>query len=264
MVEIYVRICLNNIVRNNYGEWSEMLLIPAIDLRDGRCVRLVQGERSSEIVYSAEPVKMAKQWENKGASYLHVVDLDGAFTGTPQNLEIIQEIVQAIEIPVQLGGGIRSYDVVKKVLGLGVERVILGTAAILSNDLVSQCLEEFGERVAVGIDGRDGMVAIEGWESTVETTVYQLAQKIAALGIKRIVFTDTRRDGTLRGPNLEATKKMAEVSGLKVIASGGVSCLEDLHKLKELEPYGVEAVIMGKALYSGAVHLKEALEILED
>ncbi|MGI6588327.1 MAG: 1-(5-phosphoribosyl)-5-[(5-phosphoribosylamino)methylideneamino]imidazole-4-carboxamide isomerase [Peptococcia bacterium] len=241
-----------------------MLLIPAIDLRDGRCVRLVQGERSSEIVYSAEPVKMAKQWENKGASYLHVVDLDGAFTGTPQNLEIIQEIVQAIEIPVQLGGGIRSYDVVKKVLGLGVERVILGTAAILSNDLVSQCLEEFGERVAVGIDGRDGMVAIEGWESTVETTVYQLAQKIAALGIKRIVFTDTRRDGTLRGPNLEATKKMAEVSGLKVIASGGVSCLEDLHKLKELEPYGVEAVIMGKALYSGAVHLKEALEILED
>ncbi|MDD2211756.1 MAG: 1-(5-phosphoribosyl)-5-[(5-phosphoribosylamino)methylideneamino]imidazole-4-carboxamide isomerase [Clostridia bacterium] len=240
-----------------------MLVIPAIDLRDGRCVRLVQGERSSEIVYSAEPVKMAKEWEDKGASYLHLVDLDGAFTGTPQNLDIVQEIVQAIQIPVQLGGGIRSYDVVKEVLDLGVERVVLGTAAILSEQLLLQCLQDFGEQIAVGIDGRDGMVAIEGWESTVEITVYELSQKIAASGVKRIVFTDTRRDGTLRGPNIEATKKIAEVSGLKVIASGGVSCVEDLYKLKGLEEYGVDGVIMGKALYSGAVHLKEALEILE-
>lgn len=241
-----------------------MLVIPAIDLRDGRCVRLVQGDMSSEIVYSAEPVKMAKQWEDRGASYLHVVDLDGAFTGTPQNLEIIQEIVKTVKIPVQMGGGIRSYDVVKEVLSLGVDRVILGTAAILSHRLVSQCLQDFGEKVAVGIDGRDGMVAIEGWESTVEMTVYELAQKIADLGVKRIIFTDTRRDGTLRGPNLEATKKMAEISGLKVIASGGVSSVEDLYKLKELELCGVEGVIMGKALYSGAVHLKEALKILEE
>lgn len=241
-----------------------MQVIPALDLRDGRCVRLVQGERSSEIVYSAEPVKMAKQWEEKGASYLHIVDLDGAFTGTPQNLAIVQEIVQEIQIPVQLGGGIRSYETVKEILALGVDRVILGTAVIATNDLVSRCLEDFGEQIAVGIDGRDGLVAIEGWESTVETTVLQLAKEIAALGIERIIFTDTRRDGTLRGPNLAATKKIAEVSGLRVIASGGVSSLADLHKLKELESAGVEAVIMGKALYSGAVHLKEALQILED
>jgi len=241
-----------------------MLLIPALDLRDGLCVRLVQGDMSSEIVYSNEPVQMAKQWEEIGASYLHIVDLDGAFTGTPQNLDMVREIVKNVNIPVQMGGGIRTYEVVKEILSLGVDRVILGTAAILSKDLVSQCVQDFGDKVVVGIDGRDGMVAIEGWESTVEMTVFELAQRMANLGIKRIIFTDTRRDGTLRGPNIEATKKIAEVSGLKVIASGGVSCAEDLYKLKELEAYGVDGVIMGKALYSGAVHLKDALKILED
>lgn len=240
-----------------------MLLIPALDLRDGFCVRLVQGDMSSEIVYSDEPVEMAKQWEDMGASYLHIVDLDGAFTGTPQNLEIVKDIVKNINIPVQMGGGIRCYDAVKEVLNIGVDRVILGTAAIVSNELITKCLKDFGERIAVGIDGRDGMVAIEGWESTVEMTVFDLAQEIDKLGVKRIIFTDTRRDGTLRGPNIDATKKIAEVSGLKVIASGGVSSVEDLYKLKELEAYGVDGVIMGKALYSGAVHLKEALEILE-
>ena len=241
-----------------------MIVIPALDLRDGFCVRLVQGDMSTEIVYSDDPVQMAKQWEEMGASYLHIVDLDGAFTGTPQNLEIVRDIVKNLRIPVEMGGGIRSYETVKEVLDLGVDRVILGTAAILSGELVSQCVEDFGEKIAVGIDGRDEMVAIEGWEATVEMTVYDLAQRIANLGVKRIIFTDTRRDGTLRGPNLESTQKIAEISGLKVIASGGVSSAEDLYKLKELEAYGVDGVIMGKALYSGAVHLKQALEILEN
>ncbi len=241
-----------------------MEVIPAIDLRDGRCVRLVQGEKGSETVYSDEPVEMASRWEALGAPRLHVVDLDGAFTGSPQNLDVIQEIVQAVKIPVQLGGGIRSMDMVHKVLDLGIDRVILGTAAIFTPELVSKCSEEFGEHIIVGIDGRDGLVAIEGWESTVEMTVELLAQRIAKVGIKRVIFTDTRRDGTLRGPNLEATKKLAQSSGLKVIASGGVSNLEDLRAVKSLKPFGVEGIIMGKALYSGAISLKEALQVMED
>ncbi len=240
-----------------------MIVIPAIDLRDGRCVRLVQGEISSEIIYSDEPVEVAKMWEDIGAPRLHLVDLDGAFAGKPKNLGIVKEILGAVKIPVQMGGGIRSLDAVEKILNLGVDRVILGTAAILSPELVAKCVQEFGEHVAVGIDSRDGMVAIEGWESTVEMTVFQLAEEIAALGVKRVIFTDTRRDGTLRGPNLEATKKLAECTGLKVIASGGVSSLEDLQQLKGLEMSGVEGIIMGKALYSGAVHLKDALQMMK-
>lgn len=241
-----------------------MLIIPAIDLRDGRCVRLVQGAKGTETIYSDEPVEMARRWEELGAQYLHVVDLDGAFTGSPQNLDIIGEMVRNVNIPLQLGGGIRTYETVEEILSLGVRRVILGTAAISSPDLVSRCTENFGEHIVVGIDGRDGFVAIEGWETTVESTVEQLAQQIASLGVKRIIFTDTRRDGTLKGPNLEATKCIAEKSGLKIIASGGVSSIEDLHALKTLKPYGVEGVIMGKALYSGAINLKEALRIMED
>lgn len=241
-----------------------MLVIPAIDLRDGRCVRLVQGEIGTETVYSDEPVEMALRWEALGASCLHVVDLDGAFKGTPQNLDVVKEMVQAINIPIQLGGGIRTKEVVREILDLGVERVILGTAAILSPQLVSDCCKDFGDRILVGIDGRDGLVAIEGWEATVEMKVEELAQEISKLGIKRVIFTDTRRDGTLRGPNLEATRNLAQASGLKVIASGGVSSLEDLRAVKELKPFGVEGIIMGKALYSGAISLQEALDLMED
>lgn len=241
-----------------------MLVIPAIDLRDGRCVRLVQGDKNAETVYSDEPVEMALRWEAMGAQRLHVVDLDGAFKGVPQNLEIISEIVQAIKIPIQVGGGIRSFEAVQKILQLGVERVILGTAAILNPDLVARCAKEYGERIIVGIDGKNGQVAIEGWESTVEMTVEEFAQIVAQLGVGEVVFTDTRRDGTLRGPNLEATKQLAITSGLKVIVSGGVSSLEDLVALKELRQYGVHGVIMGKALYSGAISLSEALNVMED
>ncbi|PKM90670.1 MAG: 1-(5-phosphoribosyl)-5-[(5-phosphoribosylamino)methylideneamino]imidazole-4-carboxamide isomerase [Firmicutes bacterium HGW-Firmicutes-12] len=241
-----------------------MEVIPAIDLRDGRCVRLVQGELGTETIYSDEPVEMAKRWEELGAPRLHVVDLDGAFTGAPRNLDIIMEVVNAIKIPIQVGGGIRSFEMVKKLLNIGVDRVILGTAAIMSPELVLQCCKEYGDHIVVGIDGRDGLVAIEGWEATVETKVEKLAEEIARLGIKRVIFTDTRRDGTLRGPNIEATKNLAIASKLKIIASGGVSSLDDLRALKELKPYGVEGVIMGKALYSEAITLKEALALMED
>lgn len=241
-----------------------MLVIPAIDLRDGRCVRLVQGEKGTETVYSDEPLEMALRWEELGAPRLHIVDLDGAFKGKPQNLDVIQEIVQAVKIPIQLGGGIRSFEAVKKVLDLGVDKVILGTAAILKPDLVSRCTEVYGEKIMVGIDGRDGLVAIEGWEATVEMNVEQFAIEVARLGVKEVVFTDTRRDGTLKGPNIEATRRLAISSGLKIIASGGVSSLDDLKAVKELKPLGVEGVIMGKALYSGAISLKDALAIMED
>lgn len=241
-----------------------MEVIPAIDLRDGRCVRLVQGEKGTETIYSDEPVEMAKRWEELGAQRLHVVDLDGAFAGAPRNLDVILEMVKAVNIPIQVGGGIRTIETVKKLLNMGVDRVILGTVAILSPEIVSECCNEFGDRIIVGIDGRDGLVAIEGWEATVGTKVEKLAQEIARLGIKRVIFTDTRRDGTLRGPNLEATKNLAVTSKLKIIASGGVSSLEDLRALKELHPFGVEGVIMGKALYSGAITLKDALTVMED
>jgi len=240
-----------------------MEVIPAIDLRDGRCVRLVQGEKGTETIYSDEPVEMAKRWEELGATRLHVVDLDGAFVGTPKNLDVIVEMVNAVKIPIQVGGGIRTMEMVRKLLNMGVDRVILGTVAILSPEIVSECSKEYGDRIIVGIDGRDGLVAIEGWEATVETKVEKLAEEIARLGIKRVIFTDTRRDGTLRGPNLEATKNLAITSKLKIIASGGVSSLEDLRALKELYPYGVEGVIMGKALYSGAITLKDALMVME-
>ena len=241
-----------------------MEVIPAIDLRDGRCVRLVQGEKGTETIYSDEPVEMAMRWQGLGASRLHVVDLDGAFTGAPRNLDVIAKMAQAVKIPLQVGGGIRTMETVRKLFDLGVDRVVLGTAAILSPELVQQCGRAYGDRVVVGIDGRDGMVAIEGWEATVETTVEDLARRIAWMGIKRVIFTDTRRDGTLRGPNLEATRSIAVSSGLKVIASGGVSSLDDLRALKTLKPFGVEGVIMGKALYSGAITLSEALLIMED
>jgi len=241
-----------------------MLVIPAIDLRDGRCVRLVQGELNSETVYSDEPVEMALRWESLGAPRLHVVDLDGAFKGTPQNLEIIAEMVRILKIPIQVGGGIRSFEAVQSLLEMGVGRVILGTAAILNPELVARCTEVYGEKIMVGIDGRDGQVAIEGWEATVEMTVEKFAGMVAQLGVKEVIFTDTRRDGTLKGPNIEATKRLAQNSGLKVIASGGVSSLEDLRALKKLRPYGVEGVIMGKALYSGAVNLQDALALMEE
>ncbi len=240
-----------------------MEVIPAIDLRDGSCVRLVQGELGTETIYSDEPVEMARRWERMGASRLHVVDLDGAFTGSPQNLDVIKDMLEAVKIPLQVGGGIRTMETVREVLEIGVDRVILGTAAILSPELVGQCCREYGERIVVGIDGKNGLVAIEGWEATVEMTIEKLAMTIRELGIKRVIFTDTRRDGTLRGPNMEATKGLAEASGLKVIASGGVSSLDDLRALRLLKEYGVEGVIMGKALYSGAISLSDALKVME-
>lgn len=237
-----------------------MIIFPAIDLRDGRCVRLLQGKKEDETVYSDNPPEMAKRWQDEGAEYLHIVDLDGAFVGRPQNLEVIKEIIANITIPVQVGGGIRTREDVAKLLALGVDRVILGTVAMNKPKLVKQLITDYGpDRIVLGLDTKNGKVAVEGWEMTVEKDGIELALEMKELGITRIIFTDTRRDGMLSGPNFEATGELAAKTGLKIIASGGLATLKDIETLKMMEAAGVEGVITGKALYTGAIQLKDAL-----
>lgn len=238
-----------------------MIIIPAIDLREGKCVRLVEGKIENETIYSEDPVAIAKSWEEQGAEMIHLVDLDGAFAGHPQNQEVIKEILSVVKVPVQVGGGIRTLETIDELLELGVQWVVLGTVAINNPDLVKAACTKWGERIVVGIDAKDGYVAIEGWEATVGKTILELAKEMEAIGVKRIVYTDVRRDGTLKGPNVESTKELAEQTNIEVIASGGVAKLEDLVALKSYENIGIAGVIVGKALYSGAFTLKEALAI---
>lgn len=238
-----------------------MILFPAIDLKEGQCVRLIEGRMDSATIYSKDPGSTARAWQEQGGQFIHVVDLDGAFAGKPRNRESIASIVQAVDVPVQVGGGIRDMQTIEDLLALGVNRVILGSAAILNPGLIAEACQNYGERVLVGIDARDGLVAIEGWGQTVEKTALDLATEMKELGISRIIFTDIRRDGRLSGPNLAATGQLARASGIKVIASGGVASLADIRNLKAIERDGVEGAIMGKALYSGAIKLPEALAI---
>lgn len=235
-----------------------MIIYPAVDIKDGRCVRLVQGEFDKVTVYSEEPLQMALKWESLGAEYLHVVDLDGARTGETQNISITSEIAAKLKIPVQLGGGIRSIEVIEKLISKGIKRVILGTSAVKNPDLVKQAVEAFKESIVIGIDAKDGKVAIDGWEKTSEFTAIDFANKMVELGAKTIIYTDISRDGMLIGPNLAAMREMAQTVDAEIIASGGVSSLQDIKDLKET---GVSGVIVGKALYTGNVDLKEAIEI---
>lgn len=235
-----------------------MVIYPAIDVKDGRCVRLLQGSFDDVTVYSDSPVDMALQWEKLGAGYLHVVDLDGARSGAPQNLAVISEMAAKLGIPVQLGGGIRSMETIEFVLSKGVQRVILGTSAVETPELVKKAIRTFGGSVVIGIDAKDGLVAIEGWAKTSKFTAVGFARKMEELGAKTIIYTDISRDGMLDGPNLKAMEEMLRAVGMEVIASGGVSRLEDIRNLKEL---GMHGAIIGKALYTGAVDLKKALEI---
>lgn len=239
-----------------------MLIIPAIDLRAGKCVRLVEGRLDRETIYSDNPMAVARIWEGNGARLLHVVDLDGAFAGSPKNLETISSIIEAISIPVQVGGGIRDIPTIERLLQMGVSRVILGTVAIRNPELVKEACDRFGERIVVGIDARDGKVAIEGWGLTAEKDALELVNEVSKVGIKRVIFTDISRDGTLKGPNLEAIKKLVTSAEVKVIASGGVSTIDDIKALNELKHLGVEGVIVGKALYAGTVDFEEALAIV--
>ena len=238
-----------------------MLILPAIDLRKGRCVRLIRGDIRDETVYSKEPVSMAKLWQLKGAQFLHVVDLDGAITGEPQNLDHVFAIVKALRIPVQFGGGVRDFETLKLILDKGVRRVILGTSAAQDEKFLRKALDKFGDRVVVGIDAKDGFVALKGWVEKSKRKAIDFSREMQAMGVKRIIYTDINKDGMLAGPNLKATKEMACALKIPVIASGGVTSLRDIEKLRRLERHGVEGAIVGKALYSGAMDLKEAVKV---
>ena len=235
-----------------------MLLIPAIDLKNGRCVRLLQGEAAAETVYSDDPASMARSFEDAGAKRLHLVDLDGAFKGKGTNLVSIRSILKNISIPVQLGGGLRNAENIEKMFELGVSSVIVGTMAVKNPDVLEEVIQRFtGEKVILGIDARDRKVSIEGWQEGTEIDDVEFALSWKKFGIQRIVFTDIARDGMLSGPNLEALGDFARRTGLKIVASGGVSSMEDLELLKTLEVDGVDQVISGKAIYEGKLDLKE-------
>lgn len=242
-----------------------MIIYPAIDLKDGQCVRLVQGRAEDKTVYSDNPGAMAGSWQQQGASWLHVVDLDGAFAGRPVNTPAIRAIAAAINIPFQVGGGLRSREDVAEVLKAGARRVIIGTKAVNSPDFVKSLLDEFSpDRIVLGLDARDGMVAIDGWVATSDLSALEFAHTMKGLGITTAVYTDISRDGLLQGPNLQAIENMARQSGLSIIASGGVSSRENILALRKLEVCGVNGAIMGKALYDGKITLAEALEEARD
>ena len=241
-----------------------MEIIPAIDLLGGACVRLHQGDYNQVTRFSDDPVAQALSWQEQGASRLHLVDLDGAKSGDPVNDASVRAITEALSIPVQLGGGVRSVERAESLIDYGLDRVILGTAAIENPELVKKLASRHPGKVVVGIDARDGKVATRGWieESNVEATT--LARELSSAGIAAIISTDIATDGTLAGPNLKALREMADASSVPVIASGGVGCMADLLALLALEPHGVNGVITGRALYDGRIDLKEAIQAVGD
>lgn len=241
-----------------------MILFPAIDIRNGRCVRLTEGKFECETVFAEDPAEMAVRWADAGAEYLHVVDLDGALAGQSSNTEVIKRILAKVKIPVQVGGGIRTLANIENMLALGVTRVILGSVAVRNPELVREACQKFPGHVVVGIDAKNGEVAVEGWGIGGGIGAEELAKKMAAVGVEHIIFTDISRDGMLAGVNVEATAELAKASGIKVIASGGVASLADIKALQAREADGIEGCIIGKAIYTGALDLKEALAALKE
>ncbi|MBR1728539.1 MAG: 1-(5-phosphoribosyl)-5-[Selenomonadaceae bacterium] len=241
-----------------------MIVFPAIDIRGGKCVRLFQGDFNKETVFSNNPEEMAQQWEAQGASYIHIVDLDGAIAGSPVNIFTIKKILETVKIPIEVGGGIRSIDDIYDLLEMGVDRVIMGSAAIDNPKLVRQAAREFEERVIVGIDAKNGRVAVHGWDDTSEVTATELAMRMGDYGITTVIFTDITRDGTLQGVKAESFANIAIRSGISVIASGGVGSIDDIKALKKYEKDGVIGVILGKSIYTGKVDLTEAIKVAEN
>ena len=241
-----------------------MEIIPAIDLLNGKCVRLNQGNYNEVTKFNSDPVKQAQIWEKQGAKRLHLVDLDGAKTGEPINDQTIKEIKKSISIPIQLGGGIRNIDRAKELFDIGIDRIILGTIAIENPELVRVLSQEYPKRIAVGIDAKEGMVATRGWLKRSEITSLELAKQLNELELAAIISTDISTDGTLEGPNIQALREIAEVSINPVIASGGIGSINDLISLVDLEHEGIEAIIVGRALYDGSIDLREAIITLEN
>lgn len=238
-----------------------MIIFPAIDIRGGKCVRLLKGDFEKETVFSDKPEEMAKKWQAQGAEFLHLVDLDGALAGKSQNLATVEKILAAVDIPVELGGGIRTLESIDEVLALGVRRVILGSVAVRDPELVKTACAKYGDRIVVGIDAKDGIVAVDGWGVSGDVEATALAKEMKKAGVKTIIYTDISRDGTLAGVNVEATAKLARESGVAVVASGGVKSIADIEALKPYEKDGIEGVIVGKSIYMGTLDLAKAIEI---
>jgi len=238
-----------------------MIVIPAIDLKAGNCVRLEQGEMDRDTVFSDCPAEQALKWQQAGAELLHLVDLDGAFAGEPKNKAAIEAILKAITIPAQLGGGIRDIATIEAYFAMGLSRVIIGTAAQRNPELVVEACQKFPGRIVVGIDAKNGMVAVQGWAELTNTTAVDLARKFQDCGVSAIIYTDISRDGMMGGPNIEATKVLAEAISIPVIASGGVSSLKDIENLMAIETSGVTGAITGKAIYTGAINLSAAIRL---
>ena len=236
-----------------------MLIIPAIDLKDGQCVRLMQGNMHQATVYSNNPAEMARKWQDQGAQLLHIVDLNGAFEGEPKNLSHIEAIAGAVSIPIQVGGGIRSLDTVRMYLGVGAKRVVMGTTALRHRQVVEEILEIFPERVVVSIDAKNGLVATDGWKTVTDITAREAIISLSGLALAAVMYTDIAKDGMMAGPNLMSLKLIVEASPVPIIASGGISNLDDIKAIKALGSK-VEGIILGKSLYEGKIDLRQAID----
>lgn len=234
-----------------------MIIFPAIDILKGKCVRLIQGDYNQEKVYGDSPVAMAKKWEEKGAEYIHIVDLDGAKSGDSINKSVIKEIAENVNIPIQVGGGIRSLDIISFYLNSGVSRVIIGTAAIQDPEFLKEAVNQYGDKIAVSLDARNGFIATDGWTDTSEVKAIDLVKQLEQIGLKTIVYTDIAKDGMLQGPNLEEQRAINDATSMNLIASGGVTTKEDVNNLQTLNLYGT---IIGKALYDGKLDFETVVE----
>lgn len=240
-----------------------MLIIPAIDLKEGQCVRLSQGQMDRATVYSQNPAEVARRWESAGAQRLHIVDLDGAISGKPKNRDVIRSIRSAVSMQIELGGGIRDIDTIDEYLSAGIDNIILGTAAIKNPELLEKSCKMFPGKIIIGIDARNDKVSVQGWTEKTEMSAIDFAQQLDSSAVSAIIFTDIKRDGMLVGPNIESTAQLAKAVAIPVIASGGVSCIEDIKRLLEIESFGVKGVVIGRALYTEDIDIRECIELAE-